>query len=374
MRLLIIGSSPASGLLYHPTRMALELRKHGVEVHVATWGAKEQSPGLSAQLKMAGVPLHRINCLQHHGWHALVGSNRDISDCVRAVAPDVIHVFGAVTSYQVRNGHSGSRSPRVVAMIASMGSGSKHVFPARLGAILLNRYADVVVAQCQAERARLLKAGVSPDRLCLIPTPLDCDDFLAKAAATDRAAILARYSVPHDGKLLGCFANLKPAKRQDLLIRAFASVHVEFPDWRLVLAGEGVWRQFLEQLAAESGLRERVHFVGRVPNEEVAPMQAAMDAVAHCSVAETFGYNAVEPLLLAKPTVITRVGFAHEIEQAGRAVVIAPDNLEELRHGLRHVMSPDEATLAMANSAPEFVRCNIDVGVVMDRLIKVYRG
>lgn len=374
MRVFVIASAPGGGLLYHPTRMAVGLKAMGNDVHVATWGEKAQTPELRGALSDAGIPVHQFECLANSRTQALLRSNRELKKCIADLQPDAVHVFGAVSAFQAYV--PGAGRPRIVAMIEAMAHGSKSLLPARMGALLLNRYADKVFALCQAEKGRLSAAGVRPEKLGVIYNPLDCDDFLRKAALNGRGrdALLAQYGIPTDRKLLGYFANFQPRKRHDLLIRAFAALSPQFPEWTLVLGGSGNELDPCRALARELGVESRVVFPGRIPNADLAPVLASVDAVAHCSNAETFGYSMVEPLLLAKPTVMTRVAFAHEIEQAGHAVVVAPDNLDELRRGLERVMAPDADTLARVASAPEFVRRNLDVGVVMSRLMKVYVG
>jgi GalNAc-alpha-(1->4)-GalNAc-alpha-(1->3)-diNAcBac-PP-undecaprenol alpha-1,4-N-acetyl-D-galactosaminyltransferase len=61
-----------------------------------------------------------------------------------------------------------------------------------------------------------------------------------------------------------------------LLIAAFANVAPAFPDWRLVIAGDGVERPALEALVADLGLSDRVSLPGVV------------DATAHLADADLF--------------------------------------------------------------------------------------
>ena len=69
------------------------------------------------------------------------------------------------------------------------------------------------------------------------------------------------------GEYLLAVSRLEPVKRLDLTIRTMQ--HVPTPT-RLVIAGDGTCRPALEALVAELALADRVTFVGRVPDEELA--------------------------------------------------------------------------------------------------------
>jgi glycosyltransferase involved in cell wall biosynthesis len=370
MKVFLIASSPATGLLYNSTRIALALKSRGCDIHVATHGHEEQTPGLTRSLESASIPIHRFPELGRSGVQALLGDNRALRNTVRELDPDVVHVFGAVSAFQVGAGH---RS-RKVAMIAAMGHKRRSSLPSRAGALLLNHFVDVVVAQCQAEHQRMIGLGVHENKLQIIFTPLDCANFLSHLPAIPAEIQKTRLlsQVPEGRRILGFFANLQPSKRPDLLLLAFAQLSQDFAGWDVVIAGEGSEREACEALAQKLAIRSRVHFLGRVPNSDVVGLLSICDAVAHCSSAETFGYSMIEPLLLGKPTVVTRIGVGHELEADRQAVVVDPDNLPEFVEGLRRVMNPDEEVRKMVDSGIGYVKSKYDIHPIVDRLIEVY--
>src|SRR5690606_11993195 len=56
---------------------------------------------------------------------------------------------------------------------------------------------------------------------------------------------------------------LVPQKQFDVLIRAFAAIAPDHPDWDLVIWGEGPMRSELMRLITEGGLTVRVSLPGR---------------------------------------------------------------------------------------------------------------
>lgn len=85
--------------------------------------------------------------------------------------------------------------------------------------------------------------------------------------------------------------NLVEAKGVRRLVRSFArwaSAHADRP-CALTLAGDGPLRGELAQLAAELGVGDRVHFLGRVEPDAVGEVYRGHDVLVHLSHGETFG-------------------------------------------------------------------------------------
>ena len=373
MRIVVVGSAPGLGLLYYPTRMAIEMSRLGNEVHLVTYGETEQSPGLARRAEERQIKVHRVGCLEVGGCSALCRSNRELKRLVYNIRPDVVHTYGPVGAVQCRPFY---RRPswRQVVMVEAMGHAHNRYWPLRAGAMLLNRFADRVVAICEAEVRRLERAGVRREKIRLVYNPMDCDDFVLRAgsAMEARNTLLKNRGLSEECRLCGCFASFQPRKRQDLLINAFADIAEGFPNWHLVLGGRGEQQPHCEDLASRRGVKSRVHFLGQLTNAEVVPVLAAMDAVVHCSTAETFGYSMVEPLLFGIPTLVTRIAIGCEMERAGVASVVTPAQPGELRDGLERVFAGNETVIKMAAEGPRWVRANFDLPVVVRKMLTVY--
>lgn len=72
--------------------------------------------------------------------------------------------------------------------------------------------------------------------------------------------------VPRGRRRLLAVGRLHPVKGFDLLVRAFASIADLFPDWDLVILGEGDQRPALQLQIDEAGLGARVSMPGRAGN------------------------------------------------------------------------------------------------------------
>lgn len=120
----------------------------------------------------------------------------------------------------------------------------------RLGRRLTYRYADYVVAQTSRAGSWLARncgacIAEIPNPLRLLPVPRETREPLVIAVG-----------------------RLNKQKGFDLLLHAFSQLMPSFPEWRLVILGEGPERERLEVLSKTLGLETRVDMPGRVKDVE----------------------------------------------------------------------------------------------------------
>jgi glycosyltransferase involved in cell wall biosynthesis len=96
---------------------------------------------------------------------------------------------------------------------------------------------------------------------------------------------------------------IESVKRVDLLIDAFARVDSRL---RLVVAGDGTQRANTERRAEESGVRDRVSFLGSVGDDDLIGLYRDALVVAYPPFDEDFGYVTLEAFLARKPVITCR--------------------------------------------------------------------
>jgi phosphatidylinositol alpha-1,6-mannosyltransferase len=77
-----------------------------------------------------------------------------------------------------------------------------------------------------------------------------------------------------------CVSRLMTRKGQDKLIQALPSVVKLVPFASLIIVGDGPYRKHLEKLTDDLGLRDNVHFTGKVDQDQLANWYAAGDVFA----------------------------------------------------------------------------------------------
>jgi len=243
--LLVSASLEGGGAERQLATLANYLARRGCDVRVLTWSGPEVADvhALDGNVRRLhlGVAAHggRLGAL----WFC-IRCVRSLRARLRAERVDIVVSFIAAAN--------------VLTLLAALGQGlrvvvSERVHPAvdatvsmpfRLMRSLTYRFADVVVAQTSSGaewiRSRLrAQAAVIPNVLRELPAVTGTRENLLVAVGR-----LARQ------------------KGFDLLLRAFSSIERKFPQWRLVILGEGPEHAVLVATRDSLGLTERVTFPG----------------------------------------------------------------------------------------------------------------
>jgi glycosyltransferase involved in cell wall biosynthesis len=160
------------------------------------------------------------------------------------------------------------------------------------------------------------------------------------ANARNTAARLARYNgltaepLYHPPPLAGSLApgpfgnyvlsvgRLEGNKRVELIIRAMTHANAT----RLVVVGDGVLRNHLEDMAVQIGVADRVTFTGPIDRQQLIDLYAGALAVVFPPFDEDYGYITLEAFLAHKPVITTTDagGPLEFVEQGVTGLVVEP--------------------------------------------------
>jgi len=148
------------------------------------------------------------------------------------------------------------------------------------------------------------------------------------------------YLKPGQRVLLGA-GRLTEQKGFDLLIAAFAELASRFPDWVLVILGEGPLRSQLEGQVFAYGLQGRVLLPGVAGN--IGDWYQRADIYVVSSRFEGFPNTLLEALAYGIPSVSfdCPTGPSDIIRHGVDGFLIPPGNLEELTQTLGHLMDDE---------------------------------
>lgn len=159
-----------------------------------------------------------------------------------------------------------------------------------------------------------------------------------------------------EGRFLLSLGRLEPQKGFDLLITAFARIAHDFPEWSLVIHGEGAERGALEAQIAELGLDDRVDLPG-VTKEPIGKLLAA-DLYVHPARFEGYPNALLEALASGCCVVATDCpGATREVLADGRyGLLVATEDVEALAACLQDAMGNAALRGRFASVAQEAVR------------------
>jgi glycosyltransferase involved in cell wall biosynthesis len=166
--------------------------------------------------------------------------------------------------------------------------------------------------------------------------------------------------LPLRGPLIGHVGRFDPVKNHAFLLEMFSAFHRSYPDARLVLVGEGVLKQQVEQQAAAKGIKDAVIFMG--VRNDVPIILGAIDLFVLPSLHEGFGIVLVEAQAagtpcLASDTVSPEVDLGLQLVQF-ESLTIDVDTWVQRANALLTVqpMSWEERKKALQNAGYDIQR------------------
>lgn len=140
---------------------------------------------------------------------------------------------------------------------------------------------------------------------------------------------------------------LTEQKNQEMMIRAFAKVANDFPNWQLVIYGEGPLRAELEFLVSSFKLEGRVLLPGRT--EHVIEELRKSKIFCLSSDFEGMSNAMIEAICTGLPIVTTNVSGVSELVEDGKSGYVVPcGDVEQLALALQKVMSNSDIQETMS--------------------------
>lgn len=225
----------------------------------------------------------------------------------------------------------------------------------------LRRYtypqADIVTVQADASVAPFKAMVPGIRRLEVVPNPLPPALFDELPAAPK----------PRDRKCLMAMGRLVSTKRFNVLIELFSLLAPAYPEWDLVIWGDGPLREAMVEQVASLELTERVSLPGNTDTPWEALAKA--DAFALTSAVEGFPNVLLEAMALGVPCIAVDCpsGPAEMTRQGEDALLIPLDDTAAFRQGLERLMQDPELRRELGARGAQSVRERYSLAQVLKR-------
>lgn len=222
----------------------------------------------------------------------------------------------------------------------SHGTSKKGGLRYRLGRALETRAlkgADAITCICEGLREDIVSRGISADKIGVIPNAVDLERF---EPVSERDNQLATELGLGDKPVIGFIGSFYAYEGIDLLLKAVPLLQEQLPDIQILLVGGGPMESSLRTLTQELSLEDRVHFIGRVPHEQVNRYYSLIDisVYARNSLRITELVTPLKPLeSMAQKClfVASDVGGHRELIRHGETgILFKADDVEDLTHTL----------------------------------------
>jgi glycosyltransferase involved in cell wall biosynthesis len=216
-----------------------------------------------------------------------------------------------------------------------------------------------------------LAAGIGkPEMFTRIFSGFQLEPFLE---AENNFTLRVKLGISSDTFVIGKVARLFKLKGHDDLFAAFQKLLPQCPNARLLLIGDGVLRPYLENLAREMNMADKIIFAGLVPPGEVARYIGIMDCVAHLSSREALSRALPQALAAGKPVVAYDFDGADEIcLENETGFLIRAGDVASVAQKLLQLANDPELRKRLGLRGQNFVRENFSVEKMVDDQYHLY--
>jgi len=241
----------------------------------------------------------------------------------------------------------------------------------RLLEVVSNRCLHSAIAVSHAtKRDWVQRTRIRPGRVEVIHNGIDPEMFSRRRP---REEARAKLGLPSEGLIVGGLGRLDEAKGFAFLLDAAAQLRPEFPNFCVVIAGDGPLRKVIEARAVTLGMADRVRFLGF--QSDVQLVLDALDVFALPSLCEALPYALLEAMAAELPTVGAAVGGVPEVIVPGATGFLAPPrDATALAQALRGLLADAELRSRMGAAARARVIREFHVRDMVRKTIQVYRN
>ena len=155
-----------------------------------------------------------------------------------------------------------------------------------------------------------------------------------RPGAAERAGITAPYVL--------FVGTLEPGKNVARVIEAFDGIADDLPGHELVLLGDKGWLyEGIFEAAARARHRDRIRFLGHVPDEDVVDFMNHCELLVFPSLYEGFGLPPLEAMACGAPVLASTAASLPEV-LGDAALLVDPYSVDELAAGMARVLLDPE--------------------------------
>jgi len=370
MRILMVshGYPPiVSGvtLVVQKIARAMVQRGHAVTVITASEGGEPYNDDDE------GVQLMRVRSAPNPFWEEgpipFIGQE-DLEDTVAQVRPEILHAHdAAILGLQLlRLGRNADLPllatcyyvPRFVARYLTWNGEPQEIVESMVWAysVWLFNHFDHVVFATKTHEASFVREGLK------VPTSIISNGVdTARYRPSDGRGedVERRYGLPSGLRIL-FVGRLAQDKEIDVLVRAMSHVCAE-REVHLLVVGRGDDRAQLEELSEELGLRRCVHFLGFVPEEDMAALYRAVDLFAIASLCEVQSLPTLQAVAAGLPVVAADGMALPELVHDGvNGFLVPPNDPRAMATAMSDILCHSELAARMGKASLSIARSHAE--------------
>ncbi|MCS6872550.1 MAG: glycosyltransferase [Anaerolineae bacterium] len=215
------------------------------------------------------------------------------------------------------------------------------------------RWMQQLAPQC-ADRMRVIHNGIALQRFEQLPA-----DILRRE----------QLGIAEGATIFGYVGRLAPEKNLEVFAEAFVRAVHQGANAHWIIIGEGSTRAVLESITVS--VAERVHFLGRVPNQALLRYMPLFDVFATSSLSEVHPISVIEAMACRKPFLGVRADWWEEYPNHWQAGILTENDPFDLAAAIQWFCKNEEARRVMGDHAYQISR-HFDIRNIATQWIELY--
>ncbi len=239
---------------------------------------------------------------------------------------------------------------------------------------MVAKEADQVIAITGGLKEELIHRGVKKDKITIIPNAINKEHFKPLEPNME----LKKKIGLKDAPTIGYVGSIVDYEGLDDLLEALALLKQEGIDFNFLLLGDGNALKNIRKKVVSLNLEDDVYILGRVPHHEVQDYYSLIDitpfprkSLQVCEMVSPL--KPFEAMAQQKTVIASNVGALQEIIQdQNTGLLFEKDNIQDLAHKLKKVLTDKELRLTLAEAGKKWVLENRDWSQMATRFDTVY--
>jgi glycosyltransferase involved in cell wall biosynthesis len=329
---------------------------------------------LESKLRPLGVDLYEIQISDRPNPADLI-TIINLARLLRRLRPDILHIHGNKTALVGRMAAMLAGVPSTVVTVHNyLTYQNSHNLKQAAANLIERRLAnrtDRIIAVSESLKDSLVNIeGLAPSKVVVIHNGIDLNHWTG-GSKSEQELFRRELNLGLEDFIVFSAGRLLDWKGHEILIRAAAELAVTRSRFKLLIAGDGPLRSYLDQLVEELELQDSVKFLGHLP--DIRHLMVLSDLFVLPSIKEPFGLVLLEAMAADLPIIATDAGGVSEIianEQNG--VLVPPGDVASLARAIEGLIGNATRRAELSAAGRQVVEEQFSMARLISRNEAVY--
>lgn len=227
-----------------------------------------------------------------------------------------------------------------------------------------------IVVSDSLEKLLTSKRGISAKRVVKIHNGIELHKY---HPAYNSGKLRIELGISQDVPLIGSIGRIIWSKGLEYLIEATKEIFILYPQARLLIVGEGPFKNKLVLKCKKLGIINNVIFTGFI--NDIREILSSIDLLVFPSLSEGFPMVVLEAMAMGKPIVATRIdGITEQISDGKEGLLVPPKDPSALAEAVSKLIGNRKLAKSMGLAARKKAEAEFSVEKMIAETEKVYQS